>query len=101
ILHLPHVLYHARPRPARQAEAGPRPPRRGLAHPPPGVLAIIPTRDRPELLDACVAGLLGQTAYAALDLCIVDNGSRTPQALGLLSRLEKTPRVRVMRIDAP
>jgi GT2 family glycosyltransferase len=101
VLHLPHVLLHIR----SGATAAPPPGRalafRRLAEPAPGVLAIVPTRDRPELLAACVAGLLDQTEYPALELCIVDNGSRTERALGLLARLECTPRVRVLRIDAP
>ena len=72
-----------------------------LPDPPPEVTAIIPTRDHPGLLEACVAGLLEQTDYPALRLCIVDNGSRTERALRLLDRLERTPRVKVLRIDAP
>ena len=74
---------------------------RRLPQPPPRVLAVVPTRDRPGLLQACVAGLLEQTDYPDLELCIVDNGSRAPEALDLLARLEATPRVRVLRIDAP
>ena len=72
-----------------------------LPDPPPRVLAVVPTRDRPGLLEACVAGLLDQTDYPALELCVVDNGSRTDRALRLLARLSRTPRVRVLRIDAP
>lgn len=72
-----------------------------LPDPLPTVTAIVPTRDHPGLLEACVAGLLEQTDYPALRLCIVDNGSRTERALSLLERLDRTPRVRVVRIDAP
>jgi GT2 family glycosyltransferase len=75
--------------------------KRALADPAPTVTAIIPTRDHPDLLEACVAGLLEQTDYPALEVCIVDNGSRTGRALRLIERLSRTPRVRVMRIDAP
>ena len=74
---------------------------RPLPQPPPAVTAIIPTRDHPDLLEACVAGLLEQTDYPSLQLCIVDNGSRTERALRLLERLGRTPRVRVLRVDAP
>ena len=74
---------------------------RPLPDPPPEVTAIIPTRDHPGLLEACVAGLLEQTDYPSLRLCIVDNGSRSERALRLLQRLSRTPRVQVMRIDAP
>jgi GT2 family glycosyltransferase len=72
-----------------------------LAEPPPDVLAIVPTRDRPGLLEACVAGLLGQTDYPSIEVCIVDNGSTSSEALALLEKLATTPKVRVMRIDAP
>ena len=74
---------------------------RPFPEPLPEVTAVIPTRDHPELLEACVAGLLEQTDYPALRLCIVDNGSRGERALRLLDRLERTPRVGVLRIDAP
>ena len=99
VLHLPHVLRHVGAGAIPPAE--PQRPAPQLAGSAPSVLAIIPTRDRPELLEACVAGLLAQTDYPALDLCIVDNGSRTERALDLLARLEQTPHVRVLRIDAP
>ncbi len=74
---------------------------RALPEPLPEVTAIVPTRDHPDLLEACVAGLLEQTDYPALRLCVIDNGSRGERALRLLERLERTPRVRVLRIDAP
>jgi GT2 family glycosyltransferase len=131
ILHAPHVLYHWRVFPggntfsqsakpeidgARAAmlqerleggaalHPGPRGHvivERPLPEPAPAVTAIIPTRDRPGLLEACVAGLLEQTDYPSLELLIVDNGSRTERALKVLGRLAETPRVKVLRIDAP
>ena len=75
--------------------------RRPVPDPAPEVLAIIPTRDRPGLLEACVAGLLEQTDYPALKVCVIDNGSRSERALYVLDRLASTPRVSVLRIDAP
>ena len=74
---------------------------RAMPDPPPELAVIVPTRDRPGLLEACVAGLLEQTDYTALRLIIVDNGSRTERALRLLDRLAQSPRVSVLRIDAP
>ncbi len=68
---------------------------------PPQVLALVPTRDRPGLLEACVTGLLEQTDYPALRVCIIDNGSRSDRALRLLRRLARTSRVDVLRIDEP
>lgn len=75
--------------------------RRPTPQPAPAVTAIVPTRDRPGLVQACVAGLLEQTDYPDLKVCIVDNGSRTPAALELLARLARDPRVEVLRIDGP
>ncbi len=74
---------------------------RPLPDPLPSVLAIVPTRDRPGLLEACVVGLLEQTDYPALRVCVIDNGSRSPEALRLLGALSQDPRVEVLRIDAP
>ena len=72
-----------------------------LSEPAPSVLAVVPTRDRPALMKACAAGLLGQTAYPSLRLRIVDNGSRDPDALALISELARDERVDVIRHDAP
>lgn len=128
---LPHLLYHWRVYPggntfsqsraseidrarARMVRArlGPeasiRPGRAGhlivarpLPDPAPEVTAIIPTRDRPGLLEACVAGLLEQTDYPALRLVIVDNGSATDRAKRVLRKLAESPRVQVLRIEGP
>ncbi len=76
-------------------------PRFRLPDPLPLVSVIILTRDRPDLLAACVAGVLGRTDYPTLELLIVDNDSRDAEALALLSRLETTPRVRVLRHPEP
>lgn len=74
---------------------------RALPDPTPSVLAIVPTRDRTGLLRACAAGLLDQTDYPDLRVCVVDNGSREPAATALLQELGAEPRVRVLRIDEP
>lgn len=67
----------------------------------PSVLAIVPTRDRPGLLQACAAGLLDHTTGVDLRLRIVDNGSQSPEALRALERLASRPEVEVLSIDAP
>jgi GT2 family glycosyltransferase len=129
ILHLPHVLYHWRVFPggntfsqSRREEldqkrralvserlratvelgrSGHLVIERALPGPAPQVTAIIPTRDRPGLLEACVAGLLEQTDYPDLRLLIVDNGSVTGRARRVLAKLAATPRVEVLRIEGP
>ncbi|WP_428487102.1 glycosyltransferase family 2 protein [Rhodopila sp.] len=118
VFHLPAVLCH-RAEPAADWPARPdNPPRAApallavetapwprlrfrLPVPPPLVSVIVPTRDRPDLLSACLAGVLERTDYPAIELLVVDNGSHDPEALALLSRLEVTPRVRVLRHPEP
>jgi GT2 family glycosyltransferase len=67
-----------------------------LPHPEPLVSLIVPTRNKPELLACCASGLLHRTDYPHIELIIVDNGSKEPEALALLSRLQADPRVRVL-----
>ena len=71
-----------------------------LPHPAPRVSAIIPTRDRPDLLQVCTDALLRQTDYPDLELLVVDNGSVDPVASALLARLAADRRVTVLRQDA-
>ncbi|MFN8109091.1 MAG: glycosyltransferase family 2 protein [Thermoleophilia bacterium] len=63
----------------------------------PRVSVIIPTRDRADVLGPCMQSLLGRTTYPDLELILVDNGSTEPDAVALLARLAKDPRVRVLR----
>jgi len=67
----------------------------------PRVTVLIPTKDNPELLEACLAGLLEQTSYPRLDVLIADNGSKEEETLALLRRLETDSRVRVLRMADP
>ena len=96
VLHVPLVLWHrrtARDWPAAHAAAAPAAP--------PKVLAVIPTRDRPDLLRGCMAGLLDRTDHPGLEVCIVDNGSVNPETLWLLADLSERPGVQVLRVDGP
>lgn len=67
----------------------------------PLVSVIVPTRDRLGLLRCCVEGVLRDTDYPALELIVVDNGSREPATLRYLGSLAADPRVIVLRDDAP
>lgn len=67
----------------------------------PRVSVLIPTCDQPELLAACVSGLLERTAYPDIEILIADNGSETAAALELFRRLARDSRVRVETIDMP
>jgi len=89
-------------RPATVAIAPRRPP---LALPPPpagdlGVSVVIPTKERVDLLKACVDSV--RPALAATDeLIIVDNGATAPAMLACLADLARDNVVRVLRRDIP
>src|SRR5690606_32541512 len=72
-----------------------------LPTPAPKVSLIVPTRDRPELLRACVASLLEGSTYPDMELLLVDNQSADAEALALLENFSRDARVRVLRYDAP
>jgi len=118
IFHVPAVLCHRAEPPADWPAPANSPPRSApelravepapwprlrfrVPDPPPLVSVIVPTRDQADLLTACAIGVLERTDYAALELLVVDNGSKDPEALTLLSRLDATPRVRVLRHPDP
>jgi glycosyltransferase involved in cell wall biosynthesis len=63
----------------------------------PLVSVIVPTRDRADLLARCADGVLTRTDYEPIELIIVDNDSREPETLKLLSRLKQDARVRIIR----
>jgi O-antigen biosynthesis protein len=67
-----------------------------LNRPEPLVSVIVPTRDRMDLLKRCVAGVLADTAYANLELLIVDNGSVEAATKVYLREIEGDTRVRVI-----
>lgn len=72
-----------------------------LPTPVPGVSVIVPTRDRLDLLQPCVEGLLCGTDYPAMELIIADNGSLEPETLAFFDRLGTDPRVRIVRWPHP
>lgn len=67
----------------------------------PGVAIVVPTRDRPELLDACIEGLTAMTDYPDLEVVVIDNGTTDPDALAMLAALRSDPRFKVIRDDGP
>ncbi len=68
---------------------------------PPLTSIIVATRDRASLLQTCLESVLERTDYPALEILVLDNGSREEEALVLLHRLGLDPRVRVLRCDGP
>jgi GT2 family glycosyltransferase len=68
-----------------------------LPSPPPLVSVVIPSRDRADLLRACITSLRERTAYPALDIIVVDNDSRNADALAYLRQLESGGSARVIQ----
>ncbi len=75
--------------------------RRHLTDPRPLVSLIIPTRDRVPLLRTCLDGLLNRTAYANLEVLVVDNDSRDTKTIAYLEDIARDPRVRVIQHHGP
>jgi len=74
---------------------------RPLPSPQPLVSLIIPTRDKADLLRACVQGILRRTNYEPLEVIIVDHESREPETLTLFKYLAQDPRVRIIPYQGP
>lgn len=62
---------------------------------------IIPTRDGLTLLRTCIESLRANTAYRNYELIIVDNGSREPETLRWLEKMQSAGAIRVIRADVP
>ncbi len=67
----------------------------------PRVSLVICTRDRVELLRGIVSGLLEKTDYDNLEVVIVDNQSNQDDTLAYFRSIEKDPRVKIIKYDAP
>ncbi len=62
----------------------------------PQASVVVPTRDRPRALARCLAALRDQVGIA-LEVVVVDDGSRDPQAVE--RALEGVPEARLVRLD--
>lgn len=67
----------------------------------PTVSVIIPFRDNPWFLRACVDSLVTTATGVRLDVILVDNGSSEPETAALLDRLEGRPRMTILRDPRP
>jgi len=61
------------------------------------ILAVIPTKNRVDLLKLCVESLRATTQGLHLDLLVVDHESDDPETLNYLRALEDTGTARVLR----
>lgn len=87
--HVPRVLYHRRAGSEVDVQATPPFPDDG-----PRVAVLVPTRNRVELLSACLDSLRS-TSYRNYEVVVVDNESDDPATLHYLERCPET----VLRID--
>ncbi len=60
---------------------------------------IIPTRDRADLLSACLEGLFDKTAWPH-EVIVVDNGSSEPETFALFDRYSQRG-LKIIRADIP
>lgn len=100
-IHVPHVLYHD----TAVRDLTERSRRASLATDDgatPLVSIIIPTRDRIELLEPCIASIRAKTAYPKdkLEILVVDNGSREEKTLRFLSQSSKSGAIRTVQDPA-
>ncbi len=93
--HIPLILHHRRSRSTPSVAA--LVPRETASLP--CVTAIIPSRNRLDLLRTCIKGL-ERTIYPDLEVIVVDNGSDEPQSLAYLDALDPA-RVTVLRHPGP
>jgi hypothetical protein len=69
--------------------------------PSPLVSIIIPTRDRADLLGACLRSVRERTRYGSIEILLVDNGSVEDTTHRLLSQLRSERAVRILSSPGP
>lgn len=67
----------------------------------PLVSIIIPTRDKVELLRACIQSIQKKTDYPAWEILIIDNGSVEPETHEYFESIKNDTRIRVVPFQAP
>jgi O-antigen biosynthesis protein len=61
------------------------------------VSIIIPTKDKKELLRACLHSIFDKTTYPDYEIIIVDNGSTEPDTLAYYEHLKNEPRIKFLK----
>lgn len=72
-----------------------------LPDPAPLVSIVVPTRDKADLLRACVDSVLGKTTWPAYEVLIVDNNSEEAETFACLAEYAALPAVRVLSDPRP
>jgi hypothetical protein len=75
--------------------------RHPLPDPQPLVSIVIPTRDRKELLEACIDSLERATSYRNKEIIIVDNDSADAETKAYFAALSQRPDMRIMPAPGP
>ena len=75
--------------------------RHPLPDPLPLVSIVIPTRDRKDLLEACINSLHRATSYRNKEVIILDNDSVEPQTKAYFASLAQRPDVRIVPAPGP
>ena len=68
---------------------------------PPMVSILIPTKNREDLLRACISSILSKTSYPRYEILVIDNGSGDPKTLAYLDELIRNPQIHLLRDDGP
>ena len=97
--HLPSILHIRGDRHDHDREAPPA--HRAISGDRPRVTIVIATRDRTELLRACIRSIRRHTAYPDYEIVVMDNGSVEPTTLAYLAALAESGIARVERDEAP
>ena len=68
----------------------------------PLISIVIPFKDMPELLDACITSILEKSTYKNFEIIGIDNGSKKENTLKLMQTLkQKDSRVQFHSLDIP
>jgi GT2 family glycosyltransferase len=67
----------------------------------PKVSILIPTRDRVELLEACIASIYKVTEYPDFEIIIIDNDSVSEKSLRFFEDISKSGRAKVIESRGP
>jgi len=69
---------------------------RKIPEPEPLVTIIIPTHNRPDLVETCLSGLISKTHYRNIEIIIIDHENTHPDAIRVLKSYGTNPQVTIM-----
>jgi len=67
----------------------------------PQVSILIPTRDRAELLDTCISGIIDRTSYRNFEILVADNGSVEESTTRLFRKLKRSSNIKILSLPGP